>query len=129
MKARLVKPVIHDLSSRSSIFTPVSPISKTEILSGLSPCLSKRASYFLLPRKIVLGAIQDEGSRGMIRNAYKALIKVGASNPLMRGYRGSFALLGYTGPGRLPFIRQVRACVNTSFHLSNVILSFASYSF
>ena len=34
MKARLVKPVKHDLSSRSSVFTPVSPISKTKILSG-----------------------------------------------------------------------------------------------
>ena len=34
MKARLVKPAKHDLSSRSNIFTQVSPISKTEILSG-----------------------------------------------------------------------------------------------
>ena len=34
MYGRLVKPVKHDLSSRSNIFTPVSPISKTEILSG-----------------------------------------------------------------------------------------------
>ena len=34
MKAWLVKPVKHDLSSRSSVFTPVLPISKTEILSG-----------------------------------------------------------------------------------------------
>ena len=34
MKARLVKLVKYDLSSRSSVFTPVSPISKTEILSG-----------------------------------------------------------------------------------------------
>ena len=33
-KTRLVKPVKHDLSSHSSVFTPVSPISKTEILSG-----------------------------------------------------------------------------------------------
>ena len=31
---QLVKPVKYDLSSRSSIFTPVSPIAKTEILSG-----------------------------------------------------------------------------------------------
>ena len=37
MKARLVKPVKHDLSSHSSVFTPVSPISKTEILSGKYP--------------------------------------------------------------------------------------------
>ena len=37
MKARIVKPVKHDLSSRSSVFTPVSPISKTEILSGKYP--------------------------------------------------------------------------------------------
>ena len=34
MKALLIKPVKHDLSSRSSVFTPVSPISETEILSG-----------------------------------------------------------------------------------------------
>ena len=32
MKAQLVKPVKYDLSSRSSVFTPVSPISKTEII-------------------------------------------------------------------------------------------------
>ena len=37
MNVRLVKPVKHDLSSRSSIFTPVSPISKTEILSSKYP--------------------------------------------------------------------------------------------
>ena len=38
-KARLVKPVKHDLNSnsRSSVFTSVSPISKTEILSGKYP--------------------------------------------------------------------------------------------
>ena len=34
MKARLVKPVKHDLSSRSSVFTPVSPTSKTATLSS-----------------------------------------------------------------------------------------------
>ena len=37
MKAWLVKPVKHDVSSHSSVFTPVSPISKTEILSGKYP--------------------------------------------------------------------------------------------
>ena len=34
MKVRLVKPVKHDLNSCSSVFTPVSSISKTKILSG-----------------------------------------------------------------------------------------------
>ena len=34
MNARIVKPIKHDLSCRSSVFTPVSPISKTEIISG-----------------------------------------------------------------------------------------------
>ena len=37
MKVWLVKPVKHDLNSRSSVFTPVSPISKTEILSSKYP--------------------------------------------------------------------------------------------
>ena len=44
MKVRLVKPVKHDLSSCSSVFTPVSPISKIDIavatflLDGCSTC-------------------------------------------------------------------------------------------
>ena len=41
MKAQLVKLVKHDLSSRSSVkiifFTPVSPIQKSEVLSGKYP--------------------------------------------------------------------------------------------
>ena len=46
MNARLVKPVKHDLSSRSSVFTPVSPISKTEILSGKYPVTFYRITEF-----------------------------------------------------------------------------------
>ena len=42
MKARLVKPGKHDLSCRSNVFTPVSPVSKTEILSGKYPVKSYR---------------------------------------------------------------------------------------
>ena len=34
MKVRFVKPVKHDISSSSSVFTPVLQISKTKILSG-----------------------------------------------------------------------------------------------
>ena len=39
--------------------------------------------------------------------AYNALRRIGARSPLRAGYRGSFALLGYTGPGKPAFIRQV----------------------
>ena len=46
MKAQLVKPVKYDLSYRSSVFTPVSPISKTEILSGKYPVKFYRISEF-----------------------------------------------------------------------------------
>ena len=34
MKVQLIKPVKYDLSSCSSVYTPISSISKTEILSG-----------------------------------------------------------------------------------------------
>ena len=56
MKARLVKPVKYDLSSRSSVFTPVSPISKTEILSGKYPI----KFYRILPDS---GILPDTGIR------------------------------------------------------------------
>ena len=37
MKAQLIKPVKYDLSSCSSVFTPISSIPKTKILSGKYP--------------------------------------------------------------------------------------------
>ena len=37
MKARLIKPVKYDLSSCSSVFTPISSISKTEISGKILP--------------------------------------------------------------------------------------------
>ena len=56
MKARLLKPVKYDLSSRSSVFTPVSPISKTEILSDKYPV----KFYWILPES---GILPDTGIR------------------------------------------------------------------
>ena len=46
--------------------------------------------------QIVLVAIQDEGSR-YVAPAIKALKRVGATDPIWTDYRGSFALIGYSG--------------------------------
>ena len=54
MKAQLVKPVKYDLSSRSSVFTPVSPIPKTEILPDKYPV----KFYRILPDS---GILPDTG--------------------------------------------------------------------
>lgn len=43
----------------------------------------------------------------MVPDAYRALRKVGAKNPLQKRYRGSFAFLLYTGPEKLSFVKQV----------------------
>ena len=57
----------------------------------------------------MLVAIQDEAQRRMISSAYTALRRIGARNPLNAAYRGSFALIGYTGRGPRPsFVRQVK---------------------
>lgn len=40
--------------------------------------------------------------------AYNALRRIGARNPFNADLRGSFALIGYTGPGRPSFVKQVR---------------------
>ena len=41
-------------------------------------------------------AIQDEGSK-YVAPAIEALKRVGATDPILTGYRGSFALIGYSG--------------------------------
>lgn len=50
--------------------------------------------------KIVLVAVQDEGSRRM-NSAIDALKRVGAVDPVTIDYRGSFALVGHAGPAHV----------------------------
>ena len=45
---------------------------------------------------MVLVAIQDEGSK-YVKAAVDALNRVGTNEPIWTGYRGSFALIGYSG--------------------------------
>ena len=80
----------------------------------------------------MLVAIQDEAQRKMIGSAYTALRKIGARNPLNVGYRGSFAFIGYTGPGRPSFVQQVMESnysnmlrVSCSSKASSLIMSHA----
>ena len=64
------------------------------------PCL-------FLSSKIVLIAIQDEASKRMYSDVYTALLLAGATKPLRKEFRGSFALIGFTGDAKPSFIKQV----------------------
>lgn len=55
---------------------------------------------FILFRKIVLIAVQNEGG-ARLSEALNALRKIGGYS-IRFGFRGSYALIGYTGPGRRP---------------------------
>ena len=56
-------------------------------------------------RKILIGAIQDEGTHGMVGSAYRALRKVGLRGQ-QRQYRGSFAFVVVTGPRRVARVHR-----------------------
>ena len=58
-------------------------------------------------RRIVLIAIQNEGSSRMTDEAYDLLERFGANNILRKKYRSSYALLGWSGPGTLDAVTQV----------------------
>ena len=51
-------------------------------------------------------AVQNEASRALTKNAKSTLGKIGLSPPNF-GFRGSYALVGYTGPEKQPWIAQV----------------------
>lgn len=55
--------------------------------------------------KIVLVAIQDEGSLH-VSPALNALKRLGAKDPILTDYRGSFALIGYSQPSKPSWIAQ-----------------------
>lgn len=59
----------------------------------------------MLPKPIVLVAIQDEGS-AFISPAFDALKRLGATEPIMTDFRGSFALVGYAGASKPTWIAQ-----------------------
>ena len=81
MKVRLVKPVKYDLSSRSSVFTPVSPISKTEILYGKYPVRFYRIlldnGILCLKKPFVYNFL---GSSGLFSLKYLSLIVLTVQN-------------------------------------------------
>ena len=55
----------------------------------------------------MLVAIQDEGQRTMTADAYRALLTIGAKEPMKRDFRGSFALVGFSGDMKPGFVQQV----------------------
>lgn len=66
------------------------------------------ANIIFIFSKIVLVAVQDDAKNKMRGAAYKALRRIGARSPFNADFRGSFAMIGYTGPGRPPFVKQVK---------------------
>ena len=62
----------------------------------------------VIPRsKVVLVAIQDEGSR-FARPVYSALRRLGARGRLLTGFRHSFALVGHAGRRKPRWVRHVQ---------------------
>lgn len=56
--------------------------------------------------KIVIAAIQDDGTSAMYTQGYDALLAVGGKEPFQRNYRGTYALIGYKGTGEVTWINQ-----------------------
>ena len=52
-------------------------------------------------------AIQDDGSRH-VGAALGALKRVGATDPILRGFRGSYALVGYAEEKKPSYVKQVQ---------------------
>ena len=50
-------------------------------------------------------AIQDDGSR-FVREALDALKRVGATDPIMTDFRGSYALVGYAREKKPSYVKQ-----------------------
>ena len=70
--------------------------------------LNSEYKYFeFVYRKLVLIATQDAFETHMNNEAYTCLQNLGAVKPI-RAFRASFALLGYSGPGQLDAVSQVR---------------------
>ena len=68
---------------------------------------TKTLTLFSYYRKLVLISVQDASAKKMTEIAYETMKRVGATNPLKYHFRSSYALLGYSGPGKLDAVTQV----------------------
>ena len=59
----------------------------------------------------------------MKKSDYEYLKQIGAQDPIMSEYRGSFTMVGYSGPGRPSFIRQVGSYLFTSQYCYCIFLN------
>ncbi len=57
--------------------------------------------------------------------AYNALRRIKARRPFNADFRGSFAMVGYTGPGRPSFVRQVKYWIVCFYSLLNCTLIYS----
>ena len=75
-------------------------------------CSHLRSIHFLfivdLYRRIVLIAIQDAAGEKMTNSAYYAMRRFGAWSQYKNELRSSFALIGWSGPGKTNFVTQVK---------------------
>ena len=70
--------------------------------------------YICIYRKIVLVAIQDDGG-SISDEAVASLEKLGAHS-VLKEYRSSYGLIGWTGPGHFGASVQVRTFLQISVH-------------
>ena len=75
--------------------------------------------------KIVLVAVQDEGSKFM-SPAVDPLKRLGAVDPVMVDYRGSFALVGHPRTDRPPWITQQKRLSGQGPSLININIPLSS---
>ncbi|XP_028410852.1 cell migration-inducing and hyaluronan-binding protein-like isoform X1 [Dendronephthya gigantea] len=59
-------------------------------------------------KKLILAAINDEGSGGMTQDAYDALSEAAGENVATLGFRSSFAMIGFSDKPKPYFVRQIR---------------------
>ena len=59
--------------------------------------------------KIILVAVQDEGSKFLPPAALDALRRLGATDPILTDYRGSYALAGHARVNKPSWVTQQQA--------------------
>ena len=61
----------------------------------------------------MLVAVQDEASSKMDRSDYTIFDKLGGQTVILKkSFRSSYALVGYSGPGRPSWIKQVWSSIS-----------------
>ena len=90
----------------------ISKVKRFKIILFSFECFQHLQNLVQFRQIVLITAVIDKANSQMVDRVYKSLKRIGETGALKKKKYKSFVMIGYTGPGRRWFVKQVRKLYN-----------------